>query len=221
MPTISIAAWTDPIIDTLGHDPRSEYVERFWLPTLGPTSLLLLRRIAARLECSPDGMAVDIAELSQSLGLGARDGTSSPLMRSFDRLTQFDLACVIKPATYAIRRNVPPVNRRHIRRLPESLQAEHDAWVDIQLGESPLEHARKRARRLAFTLFEQGDEVGGVERTLLGIGFHPSVCRESALWAYDRHMTAFSAATEAVIAASEATAAAAPTPDRSSRETAA
>ena len=223
MPTICIAPWTDPIIDTLGHDPRSEYVERFWLPTLGPTSLLLLRRIAARLERTPEGMSVDIAELSQSLGLGARDGTSSPLMRSFDRLTQFDLACVIKPETYAIRRNVPPVNRRHIRRLPESLQAEHDAWVDIQLGETPLEHARKRARRLAFTLFEQGDEVGGVERTLLGIGFHPTVCRESAEWARDRHQTAFAAATEAVIAAaSPATAAAfAPTPDRSSRDTAA
>ena len=38
VPTLSISAWSDPIIDTLGHDPRSDYVERFWLPTLGPTS---------------------------------------------------------------------------------------------------------------------------------------------------------------------------------------
>ena len=50
VPTISITPWADPIIDTLGHDPRSEYVERFWLPTLGPTTLLLLRRIATHFD---------------------------------------------------------------------------------------------------------------------------------------------------------------------------
>ena len=193
MPTLTIAPWTDPIIDTLGHDPRSEYVERFWLPTLGPTSLLLLRRIAGHLDRSPDGICLDVAELSQSLGLGAREGTSSPLLRSFDRLTQFDLACGTAPDAYAVRRNVPPVNRRHIRRLPGPLQSEHDAWVEIQLGESPLAHARKRARRLAFTLFEQGDDLDHVERTLLGIGFHPTVCRESAEWAHERHRIAFAA----------------------------
>ena len=200
MPTLSIAAWTDPIIDTLGHDPRSEYVERFWLPTLGPTTLLLLRRVACRLERLPDGWSVDVLELSQSLGLGNREGSSSPLMRSFDRLTQFDLACLTKPESFAIRRNVPPVNRRHLRRLPSSLQVEHEHWVDDQLAESPLARVRQRARRFAFTLFEQGDEVGSVERTLLGVGFHPSVCRESAEWARDRHRAAFEAVTRAEMA---------------------
>jgi hypothetical protein len=34
-----IVPWPDPMIDTLGHDPRSFYVEAFWLPILGPTSL--------------------------------------------------------------------------------------------------------------------------------------------------------------------------------------
>lgn len=37
--TLAIRPWPDPVIDTLGHDPRSLYVERFWLPTLGPPSL--------------------------------------------------------------------------------------------------------------------------------------------------------------------------------------
>ena len=41
--TLTIVPWIDPIIDTIGHDPRSRYAETFWLPTLGPTSLLLLR----------------------------------------------------------------------------------------------------------------------------------------------------------------------------------
>lgn len=198
MPSLTLTPWTDPIIDTLGHDPRSEYVERFWLPTLGPTTLLLLRRLASLFDRAPAGLTVDVAELSQSLGLGAKEGTSSPLLRSIDRLVQFDLAVKTADGAYAVRRNAPPVNRRHVHRLPLSLQREHDSWVEVQLRESPLEHARRRARRVAFALFEQGEGVDDVERTLLGIGFHPSICRESAEWAHERHRVALSAIEEAV-----------------------
>ena len=197
MATLTLTPWTDPIIDTLGHDPRSEYVERFWLPTLGPTTLLLLRRLATTFDRSPDAVTLDVAELSQSLGLGVREGPSSPLFRSVDRLIQFDLAVLMKPGHYAVRRNAPPVNRRHMHRLPLSLQREHEACVDTQLGESPLEHARRRARRVAFALFEQREQLDQVEHTLLGIGFHPSVCRESAEWAHERHRLAFAAIDDA------------------------
>ncbi len=194
MSTYTLCAWPDPIIDTLGHDPRSEYVERFWLPTLGPTSLLLLRRVATLLGRSGDDPhRVDAAELSQTLGLGSRTGTNAPLHRSFERLVQFDLATSTTPMHYAVRRTVPPVNRRHVHRLPLDLQRAHDEWVTEQLTSTPLEHARRRARRLAFTLFEQGDDLDTVERTLLGVGFHPTVCRESAEWAHDRHQQAFAA----------------------------
>ena len=30
--------WNDPPIDTVGFDPRSPYVERYWLAVLGPSS---------------------------------------------------------------------------------------------------------------------------------------------------------------------------------------
>lgn len=210
MATLTLTPWTDPIIDTLGHDPRSEYVERFWLPTLGPTTLLLLRRMATTFDRSPDAVTLDVAELSQSLGLGVREGPSSPLFRSVDRLIQFDLAVLMKPGHYAVRRNAPPVNRRHMHRLPLSLQREHEAWVDTQLGESPLEHARRRARRVAFALFEQREQLGQVEHTLLGIGFHPSVCRESAEWAHEQHRLAFAAIDDATPANAAGTAATSP-----------
>lgn len=193
MPTLNVTAWPDPVIDTLGHDPRSEYVERFWLPTLGPTTLLLLRRLATRFDRNGDTLQLDGPDLSQSLGVGARDGASTPLIRSFDRLVMFDLATSTGPHSYAVRRTVPPVNRRHLHRLPMSLQREHDEWVADQLTSSALEHARRRARRLAFALFEQGDDLDHVERVLLGVGFHPTVCRESAQWAHDRHRAAFEA----------------------------
>jgi hypothetical protein len=35
---LRVEAWHDPVIDELGYDPRSSYVEIFWLPVLGPPS---------------------------------------------------------------------------------------------------------------------------------------------------------------------------------------
>jgi hypothetical protein len=191
--TVTIIPWPDPVIDTLGFDPRSVYVETFWLPTLGPTSVLLLRHLAARLDHTPDGIELAVADTSQALGLGARDGNSSPLVRSLARLVQFDLACDDGRGTLAVRRHVPPVNRRHVRRLPDALQAAHTEWVQAQLAEPPVERARRRARRLALTLLEQGDDPDRVEHALRTAGFQPAVCHEGARWAIAKHHDALAA----------------------------
>jgi site-specific DNA recombinase len=37
--TLHVRPWPDPVIDAVGHDPRSTYVERFWLGVLGPASI--------------------------------------------------------------------------------------------------------------------------------------------------------------------------------------
>ncbi len=39
--TLTVKPWPDALIDTLGYDPRSRYVETFWLPTLGPPSMTI------------------------------------------------------------------------------------------------------------------------------------------------------------------------------------
>jgi hypothetical protein len=186
VPTVMVKPWSDPILDVLGHDPRSWYVETFWLPTLGPTCVLLMRHLADRFDRAPDGLALDVTTTSECLGLGPRDGTSSPLRRSLARLEQFDLAVSEPEAIVRVRRNLPPVARRHVRRLPVDLQARHAEWIKsaVQLG--PLDLAKRRARRVAITLLEQGDEIDRVERALGSVGFHPSVCREAAQWASDR-----------------------------------
>ena len=192
MPTsLTIRPWADPIIDTLGHDPRSRYAETFWLPTLGPTALLLLRHLADRFDRSPEGVELALADTSSALGLGQREGTSSPILRTLRRLEQFDLACEDPHSdTVAVRRNVPPINPRHLRRLPRDVQAAHAEWAEGQLAEAPIAAARRRSRRVAFTLLEQGDDPDHVERVLHAMGFHPALCHESARWAYDRHRDA-------------------------------
>jgi hypothetical protein len=181
--TIRILPWSDPVVDTLGHDPRAPYPERFWLPTLGPTALLLLRHIAHRFDRSPGGFSLDLAETSRCLGLGERQGRNSPLARSLGRIVQFDLATEQGDGVLAVRRYVPPVNRRHIRRLPPSMQDEHDAWVRSHLAETPLAAARRNARRTALLLFGLGEGCPEVEHALGSAGFNPAVAREAAWWA--------------------------------------
>lgn len=184
--TLAIRPWPDPIIDVIGYDPRSLYVERFWLPTIGPTSLLLLRHLATRFDRHPEGVHVRLGATSRALGVGRGEGTSSPIVRSLTRLANFDLACDDGHGTVAVRRHVPPVQRRHLQRLPAELRAEHETWAESRHGDE-RDNAHRRARRVAFTLLEQGDEPERVERVLFATGFHPAICHDAARWAEERH----------------------------------
>ena len=182
---LRVTPWPDPVLDVLGHDPRSWYAETFWLPTLGPTALLLMRHLADRFERTPEGVELPVADTAAALGLGSRDGASSPLMKSLGRLHQFELACTENETTIAVRRALPPVHRRHVRRLPVALQSKHDEWVASQRA-APVELARRRARRVALMLLAQGETLDTVERALHVAGFHPALAHEAVRWARDR-----------------------------------
>src|SRR5437764_9791176 len=141
---VLIVPWPDVVIDALGHDPRSPYVETYWLAVLGPSTTWLLRRLASRLEVEPDGFSLDLAETARSLGLGMRGGRSSPFVRALGRCVVFELA---RPHSYhslAVRRRLPPLSRRQVLHLPESLQHSHRRWQDAPLG--PAAEARQRDR---------------------------------------------------------------------------
>jgi len=73
--TVRVAPWHDPVVDRRGHDPRSAYVEQFWLGVLGPTATWLLRRLVAGFDHQPDGYELDVAASARSLGLSVAKGT--------------------------------------------------------------------------------------------------------------------------------------------------
>jgi hypothetical protein len=133
--TLSVVPWTDPVIDALGHDPRSPYVETYWLAVLGPSTTWLLRRLAFRLEAEPDGFSLDLAETARSLGLGAKGGRHSPFVRAISRCVDFGLARAASYESLAVRRLLPPLSRRQVLHLPESLQRSHRQWQEAQLGD--------------------------------------------------------------------------------------
>lgn len=132
--TLTVRPWDDPLIEKLGHDPRSEYVEKYWTSILGPSATLLLRRLANGLEIAPDGFEIDTLAWAQELGLGIRGGKHGPFWRSLDRTARFG-ATRRNGALLVVHRKLPPLNLRQVERLPDHLRAAHRVWEAHQLAE--------------------------------------------------------------------------------------
>ena len=182
---LHVRPWLDDTVDKVGFDPRSSYVEDYWLSILGPSTTWLLRRLAAGFEYSPDGFDLDLAEMSRSLGLGDRSGQHSPFVRSINRTVQFGLARVLGPEELSVRRRLPPLNRPQLLRLSPALQVRHALWRGEQLA-TPPEAGHRRAGQLALSLMELGEDNGSVERQLLRWRFSREVAEAALSWAQAR-----------------------------------
>jgi hypothetical protein len=189
-----VQPWPDDVIDRLGFDPRSQYVESYWLGILGPSTSWLLRRLVAGLDGSPDGYELALADTARSLGLGDRGGRHSPFIRAINRTIQFELATPLGDAVLAVRRRLPPLNRRQVLRLPPALQAAHQRWQDEQLRLPQGDGQRRKGRMLALSLLELGEDLESTERQLLRWRYHPALAKDAARWAWERHRAAVAAA---------------------------
>lgn len=188
---LHISAWTDPVIDTVGHDPRSAYVERFWLGVLGPSAVLLFRRLAVRFDQEPDGFRLDLASTAAALGLAANDRRNRnepPILRSIERSCLFGMARRTDEQSYLVRTRFPPLTRRQLERLPEAVQREHRQWSARDARRPAHTEMRRRARRLALSLIELGETYDGAERQLHRWRFHPAVAHDAVKWAHAEHL---------------------------------
>ncbi len=190
---IVIEAWPDPVVDQLGHDPRSSYVEQFWLPVLGPSSVWLLRRLSIELDHRPSGCSLDPAQLAADLGLGTGAGRHSPLMRTIDRCCRFGLAARSDDLV-RVRRRLPPLTRGQVARLTPSLQLRHQELQDSATDRHVRAAQAARAKRLALTLLEIGENPEATERHLHLWRYEPDIARSATQWATDRHRAAAVAA---------------------------
>jgi len=178
---LELEPFPDPVIDTLGYDPRSAYVERFWLPVLGPSTTLLLRLLIDKLESSPKGLCIDIAESARALGLGERQGRHGPFLRSIARAIDFDMVRYLRPGVIGVRRSLPALSHRHLARLPESLQREHANAV--QLTGSTTDLMVRRGQQLALSLLALGESTQDAQRQLTRWSFDETLAHECTMWA--------------------------------------
>jgi len=171
------------VIDTLGHDPRSWYVEQFWLGIIGPTSTWLLRRMVAGFDNEPEGFEMHLDDTARGLGLGGREGRHSPFQRALSRCVSFHLARRVGPDALGVRRRIPPLPRRHLDRLPPTIQRLHAEWSESQDRSGALEEARNRSRRLALKLLGIGADRNAVELQLIRWHVHPALACDATDWA--------------------------------------
>ncbi len=187
VPTLAVRPWPDPVIDAVGHDVRSAYVERFWLSVLGPSASWLLRRLVAGFDDHPEGYDLDLALVATELGLGGRSGRHSPFFRAIDRCCRFGATQLVDEETLQVRRRLPPLTRAQITRLPKALRDAHQAWVDGPATDLPVEELREQARGLALSLLRLGESPEATERQLHGWRLHPAMAHDAVSWAVRRH----------------------------------
>ena len=180
---LAVTPWADPVIDELGHDPRSWYVETFWLGILGPSTTWLLRRLVAGFDASPDGFSLPLAETAKRLGLGDKGGRGSAFVRAIERCTTFHLARWEGADNLSVRRRVPPLTLRQLEHLSPSLQEQHRRYQESLVQRPTAAVIQERCRRLALTLLELGETRDEAEQQLLRWRFHPAAAHDAAGWA--------------------------------------
>ena len=145
-----VTPWDDPVVDRRGHDPRSAYVEQFWLSVLGPSATWLLRRLAAGFDHHPGVGTTSTATRTAALGLSVTKGMSSPFAKGLQRCVMFGVVQRLSEV-WVVRRRVPLISQRHVLRLPPDLQSAHAQWttMTIRLDALARAHAARRgdARR--------------------------------------------------------------------------
>ncbi len=106
---------------------RTAYVERLWLPMLGPGALVLLRFLVEVLEIHGDGAVLETSTLSVALGFGSRTqpGAHSRLDRALRRLERFGFAHRAA-GEVKVRGELPVLDERDLSRLPAVLRERHD-----------------------------------------------------------------------------------------------
>ncbi len=146
---LHVEPWVDPVLDDLGHDPRSLYCERFWLPLLGPSAVMLARQLADGLERTPTGYDLPAEHAARGLGLGAGDGRRSSFQRTVRRLAQFRVVHLDETSGRMLaRRRLPALTRAQVEKLPGPLRHAHAAWRDVDGVEATDRHLVMTRTRL-------------------------------------------------------------------------
>lgn len=116
----------------------SSYVEEFWLPIMGPSSVAALRWLDRRANEFQRSNIMDLAELATAIGLGATTSRHSPIVRTLERLVRFDAARTdttdAAMPQLSVYTHLFAVPTRLVARLPHRLQTTHSRAITALTG---------------------------------------------------------------------------------------
>ena len=146
-PVLVVKPWRDPLVERGGFPVNSAYVETAWLPILGPSATLALRRLGLLATARPEGVQVDVRALAADLGLGKGTGRNSIIARTLRRLENFGMA-QWRGGELEVRTVVAPLSARHAERLSPGAAAVHRQMVRLQ--QSNADRVPKRSGGLSL-----------------------------------------------------------------------
>lgn len=132
-----VRPWFDPGLALRGVDPRSDYVERFWAGIVGPSVVLLSRRLARGLAEHPAGFSLAPADTARAIGLSGGLGPNAPMARTLDRACMFGLMRCPSPELVEVRTHLPLLTARQLRRLPLAVRSSHQQWLADRRPSTP------------------------------------------------------------------------------------
>jgi hypothetical protein len=132
-----VRPWFDPGLALRGVDPRSDYVERYLTGLVGPSVVLLVRRLARGLAEHPAGFSMAPADTARAIGLSGGLGPNAPMSRTLDRACMFGLMRRDAPEQLEVRTHLPLLTPRQLRKLPLAVRSSHEQWLAEQHHGSP------------------------------------------------------------------------------------
>jgi hypothetical protein len=183
--SVRVYPWEPSGEAEIGHDLWSRYFEIFWLAVMGPLAGHLYRKMASGLKANPEGFVMD-ASLLGDLPRG-QDTDPTRLVAKLDNAiglcTSLGLVRQTAHREVRVRCLVPTLPEEHLARLPRPLRMEHRRLEAGELNPNGLEAMRTRARRLAATLLDLGEDPSSITEHLAGWHFHPALIWETQRWA--------------------------------------
>jgi hypothetical protein len=178
-----IRPWHDAVVDGVGHDLRSRYVERFWISLLGPTSTWFLRYLADHFEVAADEFVLDLVSCSAAIGLGRSIGRTSAMNKTIGRCCAFKVTRMVNRRTLEVRQRLAPLSSRQVKQLPELLRDEHAQWIHDHTDPAKVAALTVHAQRMALSLFGIGENVESTEQQLQRWRFPSAIAQAAAAWA--------------------------------------
>ena len=182
---LMLIPWIDHRTDAFGHDPRSVYVEQFWLGTLGPSTTWFLRHCATLLD-DTDSTAINLRGTASALGIGHEGGVRSAMVKTVARACRFRAARPVGSSTLAVRLRLPQLSHRQLQRLPAFQQQRHEGFTVVKMDPDAADRQRQQARQLSMILIEYGDNFSETESQLARLRFNPAIASEAVHWAWSR-----------------------------------
>jgi hypothetical protein len=127
----------NPKVRRVGFTLDDPYVEQVWAAVIGPSALLVLRRLPM-LWREREPAVVDLRELGQSLGLGPSLARSGRTWKTIERPVGFGMAHWLPGDELGVRTQVAPLSGRQLARAPEWTRRVHDRLLGTHLDRVAL-----------------------------------------------------------------------------------